>query len=77
MKFLLRDDLRARGHRFSNKHLLHLEAIGHFPRRVYLGQGRTPAWVADEIEAHEAARIAERDTDPLPATLASRGVCDV
>jgi hypothetical protein len=60
MKFLLRSDLRARGIRWCNKHQLHLEKQGKFPRRVYLGE-RTPAWPEAEVEAYSAARLAERD----------------
>lgn len=67
MKLLLRDDLKARGHRYSNKHLLHLEAAGLFPRRVRLGGGKTVAWVESEIAEYEAERIAERDKAPAAA----------
>jgi Prophage CP4-57 regulatory protein (AlpA) len=63
MNFLLRADLQKRDHRWSNKHLLHLEKRGKFPRRCYLSD-RTPAWTEAEIEAFEAARVAERDGRP-------------
>jgi hypothetical protein len=66
MKFLLRDDLKARGHRYSNKHLIHLEAIGLFPRRVRLGGGRDCAWVLTEIEEYEARVMADRDKPRPP-----------
>lgn len=49
---LLLDDLRARGIKFTNKHLRELEKRGKFPRRRYLGP-KTPAWDSEEIEAHE------------------------
>jgi prophage regulatory protein len=59
-KFLLRGDLKARGIKFSNVHLIRLERAGAFPRRVRLG-GVTVAWLADEIEQWQAARIAARE----------------
>jgi len=67
MKFLLRQDIQARGHRYSNKHLLTLEAAGKFPRRIRLAGGKTPAWVESEIEEHEAALVAARDAQPPKA----------
>ena len=45
---------------YSNSHLKRLEAMGKFPKRVRLGDGR-PAWVFDEYEEWCAARIAERE----------------
>ena len=60
MKFLLRDDLRDRGIRWTNKHLLSMERAGKFPRRTYLGE-RTPAWLEAEIEKFQAERLAKRD----------------
>jgi len=60
MKFLLRSDLKARGIKFTNKHLLTLEERGKFPRRAYLGE-RTPAWPENEIDDYQEARLAERD----------------
>jgi Prophage CP4-57 regulatory protein (AlpA) len=41
-------------------HLNRLESEGKFPRRVQLGAG-TVAWVAEEIDAFVAAKLAERD----------------
>lgn len=49
------------GIRFSNQHLLRLEAAGQFPKRVYLTTGRV-LWQASEIEAHIAERLAQRGT---------------
>jgi predicted DNA-binding transcriptional regulator AlpA len=66
MKFLLRSDLRDRGIKFTNKHLLHMERTGKFPKRTYLGP-RTPAWTEPEIDAHQAALLAERDAPPKAA----------
>lgn len=37
-----------------------LEAAGHFPRRLKLSE-RSSAWVASEVDAWIAARIAARD----------------
>lgn len=66
MKFLLRPDLKARGIKFSNKHLLHLEAKGLFPKRVYLGE-LTPAWPEPEIDEHQRKLLEARDTAPKSA----------
>jgi hypothetical protein len=71
-KFLTRDGIAARGHTHSNKHLLYLERHGRFPRRVYLGNGRTPVWVEEEVEAHEAACIARRDAPRPPSPARDR-----
>jgi len=62
---LLRDDLRARGIRYSNMHLLRLEKAGTFPRRVRFG-GRV-GWVEDEIEEWLRERVAERDREVADA----------
>ncbi len=50
MRLLTREDLKARGIRFTNKHLLELERTDRFPRRVRIG-ANTVAWVADEVDA--------------------------
>jgi predicted DNA-binding transcriptional regulator AlpA len=60
MKFLLRPDLKARGIKFSNKHLLHLEAQGRFPKRVYLGE-QTPAWAEPEVDDYQRALLEARN----------------
>ncbi|MDZ4867624.1 MAG: AlpA family phage regulatory protein [Alphaproteobacteria bacterium] len=60
-KLLTREDLHERGIRYSNVHLLRLEAAGQFPRRVPLGGGRNVAWLAGEIDAYVTAAIARRD----------------
>jgi len=61
MRIITRDELKARGFAYSNKHLLDLERKGKFPRRVRLGGGRNVGWVAEEIEAYTKALIAKRD----------------
>jgi prophage regulatory protein len=61
MRFLLRDDLKARGIRFTNKHLLKLEADGKFPKRVRLGD-QTVAWPEPEIDAYQTALMEARNT---------------
>jgi len=60
MNFLLHGDLKLRGIKFTNKHLLTLEARGRFPKRVKLGE-QTNAWVELEIEAYQQALLAARD----------------
>jgi predicted DNA-binding transcriptional regulator AlpA len=59
MIFITRGDLRARGIRYSNVHLLRLEADGKFPKRVYLSPARV-VWVAAEIDEYVARCIAAR-----------------
>jgi predicted DNA-binding transcriptional regulator AlpA len=60
MKFLLRDDLKARGIVFSNKHLIELEKMGRFPKRVRLG-AQTVAWPETEIDSYQEKLLADRD----------------
>jgi prophage regulatory protein len=45
---------------YSPQHIARLEAVGQFPKRVRLGQGRV-AWVEEEIEEWIQQRIADRD----------------
>lgn len=59
-KLLTREDLHERGIRYSNVHLLRLEAAGQFPRRVPLGGGRSVTWLASEIDDYLAAAVAKR-----------------
>lgn len=59
MKFITRDDLKARGIHWSNKHLLEMEKAGRFPRRMYLSE-KTVAWISDEIDAFQAEKAAGR-----------------
>lgn len=59
MKYITRDDLKHRGLKWTNKHLLALEKAGRFPRRIYLSE-KTVVWLLDEIEAFEAKRANSR-----------------
>jgi prophage regulatory protein len=45
---------------YSPAHIARLEAVGQFPKRVRLGQGRV-GWVEDEVEDWLQQRIAQRD----------------
>lgn len=56
---LSRTDLKALGIRYSNAHLLRLEAGGRFPVRVRLSPGRV-AWLQAEIVKFIADRAADR-----------------
>lgn len=68
MRIITRDELKARGFAYCNKHLLALERKGEFPGRVRLGGGRNVGWIAEEIEAYTRALIAKRDaTQPKAA----------
>lgn len=67
MRFLTRDDLKERGIRYSNKHLITLEQAGLFPRRVRQGGGKFVSWVEDEIDEYQRARVAARDAAPKRA----------
>jgi predicted DNA-binding transcriptional regulator AlpA len=57
--FLEFPDLRGRGVPLSRRQLDRLEAAGKFPRRVHISERRV-GWVAEEIDAHVAAKIANR-----------------
>jgi len=61
-RLLDRDDLHARGVRFSRGHLHRLMKSGRFPRPVKVGENRN-AWIESEVDAWIAARIAERDAE--------------
>jgi prophage regulatory protein len=52
-------DLRGRGIPLGRRQLDRLEAAGKFPRRVRISERRV-GWVAEEIDAHMAAKIANR-----------------
>lgn len=52
--------LRARGIGYHPVHIRRLEKSGRFPQRVHLGPGKV-GWVATEVDAWLAERIAERD----------------
>jgi len=78
-RFYSYEDLLARGHRYSRQHIRRLENLGYFPMHVVMGPGSEAqafnAWVAEEIEAFEAARIAARDSKLKAA--AERGAAPV
>jgi prophage regulatory protein len=60
-QFLEFPDLRERGVPLGRRQLDRLEAAGKFPRRVHISERRV-GWVAEEIDAHIAAKIANRCT---------------
>jgi predicted DNA-binding transcriptional regulator AlpA len=69
MKLLRFSELQAHGIPWTRAHIDRQERSGKFPRRVHLGDA-TIAWVAEEIDAYVATRIAERDavaTEEEPA----------
>ncbi len=58
-KLLCFPDLRNHGVLIGRRQLDRLEAAGKFPRRVHISDRRV-GWVAEEIDAHIAAKIASR-----------------
>jgi len=58
-RLLCREDLRRRGIRFSNTHLLKMEREGKFVARLYLSPAKV-AWPEDEVDVWLEARLAER-----------------
>jgi prophage regulatory protein len=52
-------ELRERGVPLGRRQLDRLEAAGKFPRRVHISERRV-GWVAEEIDAHVADKIANR-----------------
>lgn len=58
-KLLNRQNLASLGIGFSNTHLLYLEKIGAFPKRIRLSPQRV-CWSADEIQAYLDGCFAER-----------------
>jgi prophage regulatory protein len=58
-KLLCFPDLRIRGVLLGRRQIDRLEAVGKFPRRVHISDRRV-GWVAEEIDAHVAAKIANR-----------------
>jgi prophage regulatory protein len=69
-RLLDRNDLRARGIKYSRPHLDRLMKAGKFPRHIKLGENRN-AWLAHEIDAWIDSRIAERDAG-VTSVIASR-----
>jgi prophage regulatory protein len=67
MKILSYDDLEPeKGIRFSRQWIHKLVKGGRFPKPVKLG-GQTTGFVESEIDAWIAARIRERDDQPVDA----------
>jgi prophage regulatory protein len=58
-KLLCFPDLRNHGVLIGRRQIDRLEAAGKFPRRVHISERRV-GWVAEEIDAHIAAKIANR-----------------
>jgi predicted DNA-binding transcriptional regulator AlpA len=58
-KLLCFPDLRNHGVLIGRRQLDRLEAAGKFPRRVHISERRV-GWLAEEIDAHIAAKIANR-----------------
>ena len=63
--------LEERGIPYSNKHLLHLEKQGRFPKRLSLGERRV-VWLLAELKDWIAARAANRATDAAERSRAAR-----
>ena len=60
LTLLSRHDLAIRGLKYSNTHLLYLEKIGAFPRRIRISPQRV-CWAANEIDQYLQARIDQRN----------------
>jgi prophage regulatory protein len=58
--------LKAKGVPYSKPHLWRLERAGRFPRRVPVGDNRY-AYVEEEVDAYNEARIKARDAAPMVA----------
>ena len=50
---------------FTRQHVLRLEKVGKFPRRIQLGENRV-GWLISEIDAWISARVAQRDQQSTP-----------
>jgi prophage regulatory protein len=70
-KLVSRDDLQARGIKFSRVHLHRLERAGLFPQHVKYGAGNFIAWFEDEIDAYLDALAAARPKRAAPKTPAA------
>jgi prophage regulatory protein len=68
-RLLNRDDLQARGIKFSRVHLHRLERAGLFPQHVKYGAGGFIAWFEDEIDAYLDALAAARPKRVAPKTV--------
>jgi prophage regulatory protein len=61
MRFLRYPELESlKGIPFTRVHIDRLEKAGKFPKRVHLSE-MTIAWIEAEIDAHLAAKVAERE----------------
>jgi prophage regulatory protein len=58
-KLLSFPELREHGVLLGRRHVDRLEAEGKFPKRVHVSDRRV-GWVVEEIDAHVAAKIANR-----------------
>jgi prophage regulatory protein len=68
MRVLSFPDLKSKkGIGFSRVHLYRLVDAGKFPRPIKLSEGRTVAWVEDEVDRWLMGMIAERDNAPTAA----------
>lgn len=60
LRLLSREDLKLLGISYSNVHLLRLEELGKFPRRMFLSPARV-AWIESEVRAYIDRCIAGRE----------------
>jgi prophage regulatory protein len=65
LRMLSRDDLRARGIKFSRQHLHRLIRQKRFPAPVKIG-ANTNAWLEPEIDEYLANCVAKRDSATQP-----------
>jgi prophage regulatory protein len=68
-KLLSREDLRARGIKFSRVHLHRLERAGLFPQHVKYGAGNFIAWFEHEVDQYLDALAAARPKRAAPKTM--------
>jgi prophage regulatory protein len=69
------EGLKERGIYYSRSHLWRLEAVGRFPRRVKLGNGRV-AWVRYEVDDYLCSLAAARCEAPFASHLGFRSCED-
>jgi prophage regulatory protein len=70
-KLVSRDDLQARGIKFSRVHLHRLERAGLFPQHVKYGAGNFIAWFEDEVDGYLDRLAAARPKRAAPKTTAA------
>lgn len=56
---------------FTRQHVLRLEKLGKFPRRIQLGENRV-GWLISEIDAWISARVAQRDDQSALGDVVSK-----